>query len=155
MDVKMTLPLEGDTAKGSEPLSASARGISDHTDHPAPGITPAIPGPTPARILRTRPSTLGQQTGTVRSSPRSPAPSTSVRAPTNKELELIRRKLAPEATYARREELLKEKEAELREVVDEHDTVVREKFHLERFITMITGWDPKVCLRPRPICPPA
>ena len=67
-----------------------------------------------------------------------------MRKPNRKELDTIQRRLAPETVLACRNELLKAKEAELHEVVDEHDTAVREKFHLERFVTMITGWDPAV-----------
>jgi hypothetical protein len=67
----------------------------------------------------------------------------------------------PPVNPAGRAELLKEKERELAEVVDEHDDLVslhgpiminqsdkimqvREQYHMERFVTMITGFDPAV-----------
>ena len=31
-------------------------------------------------------------------------------------------------------------------VVEGHDAAVREKFHLERFVTLLEGWDPEVSL---------
>jgi hypothetical protein len=40
--------------------------------------------------------------------------------------------------------VVKEKDVELKDVVDKHDTAVREKFHLERYISIFEGWDPKV-----------
>jgi hypothetical protein len=52
--------------------------------------------------------------------------------------------LGPEGISARRQELVAEKEKALRSVVEGHDAAVREKFHLERFVTMVTGWDPEV-----------
>ena len=46
---------------------------------------------------------------------------------------------------AKRDGVVREKEAEVKRVVDGHDDAVREKFHLERFISIFEGWDPKVC----------
>lgn len=61
-----------------------------------------------------------------------------------KELEDIHRRLGAENVQSRRDELLKQKETELKTVVDEHDDAVREKFHLERFVSILEGWDPVV-----------
>lgn len=52
-------------------------------------------------------------------------------------------KLGPEGMAARREELIHEKEALLRTVVEEHDMAVKEKFHLERYVSILEGWDPE------------
>lgn len=40
--------------------------------------------------------------------------------------------------------LLAEKQAQVAQLIDEHDTVLREMFHLEKFKTMVVGYDPKV-----------
>jgi len=68
-----------------------------------------------------------------------------LRPPTEKELDFINASLSEEGIATRRDEVIKDKEAELKHVADEHDTAVREKFHLERFISIFEGWDPKVC----------
>ena len=67
-----------------------------------------------------------------------------MRAATRLEMDNIQRRLAPETVQSRREEVLSAREAELREVVDEHDLAVREKFHLERFVSILEGWNPEV-----------
>lgn len=51
-------------------------------------------------------------------------------------------KLGPEGTAERREELIHQREGELRVVVDDHDMAVKEKFHLERYVSILEGWDP-------------
>lgn len=94
------------------------------------------------RSLRARPSETAAASPTASTS--NAAICTPLRAPTQKELDNIRRRLGDETVIARKEELLREKEGYLREVVDRHDTAIREKFHLERFVTLITGWDPDV-----------
>lgn len=116
---------------------------------PTPSTESALPKSRPPgrsapapRTLRARPSTSAPAASSA--SPSSKLSASSVRPPTEKESLLISRKLGPEALQTRRDELLRDKEQELRVVVDEHDTVVREKFHLEKYILMITGWDPEV-----------
>lgn len=100
--------------------------------------------PTPARRqLRARPSDPAPTTSpkTKRSRPES---STTLRKGTDHEINYIRSKLAPEHVHSRRNVVIKEKEAELKHVIDQHDTAVREKFHLERYISIFEGWNPKV-----------
>lgn len=75
---------------------------------------------------------------------------TALRQPTDRELEFIHSRLAPEHVISRREIVVKEKEGELKDVVDKHDTSVREKFHLERYISIFEGWNPKVSLGVQP-----
>jgi hypothetical protein len=60
------------------------------------------------------------------------------------DLDKIRAKLGPEGVLTRREEVIKEKEGQLRALVDGHDTAVREIFHLERYTSLLEGWDPTV-----------
>jgi helicase SWR1 len=67
-----------------------------------------------------------------------------LRAPTERELDYVTSKLSEEAIVARRESVIREKDVELKSVVDGHDDAVREKFHLERFISIFEGWDPAV-----------
>lgn len=69
-----------------------------------------------------------------------------LRPPTEKELAYINSSISEEGLAARRDGVIKGKEAELKQVVDRHDTAVREKFHLERFTSIFEGWDPEVCL---------
>jgi helicase SWR1 len=111
--------------------------------HAVSGSATAVPlASTPApRTLRARASIPALP-------PKSPSTTTpaGIRRPTEKELRQIQSRLGPEAVQDRKDELLKEKEEELRQVVDGHDTAVREKFHLERFVTMVTGWNPKVSI---------
>lgn len=98
--------------------------------------TPAIPSSprtrvTPAnRPLRARASL--------------PAPPTRASAAPPKDIDKIRERLAPAAISFRKDELVKEKEESLRDLVDGHDTAVREKFHLERYISLLEGYDPVV-----------
>lgn len=58
------------------------------------------------------------------------------------EMQRIHAKLGPEGTAARRDELVREREVELRVVMEEHDMAVKEKFHLERYVSILEGWDP-------------
>ena len=88
------------------------------------------------RSLRARPSAGGAAPAAMAAS--------GVRKPSDADLELIKRRLGPVGVAERRDELVHEKEAAVKGVVDEHDTALRELFHLERFVTMITGWNPVV-----------
>lgn len=125
-----TLPESSDAAAGPSGMMAPVK------------KTPVTRAP-PPRTLRVRPSLPTPAQASTSTS--APTASGNVRGPTEKELRQINTRLGPEAVQARKDELLKEKEEELRLVVDGHDTAVREKFHLERFVTMVTGWDPQVC----------
>ncbi|WWC94487.1 hypothetical protein V866_001333 [Kwoniella sp. B9012] len=126
-----------------EDLSSS----SNVTQTPAKPYEPPMNGnSTPigrSRALRARPSDPGP------SSLPAPTPKTpittpvNVRAPTPKEFNQISRRLGVENIRDKREELLVEKEKQLKRVLDSHDDAIREQFHLERFVTMITGWDPQ------------
>ena len=93
------------------------------------------------RTLRARPS---QPQLATHSSSKSSGPSSTHRSPSDKDLEHNKKYLGPEGVQSRREAIVREKEQKLRSLVDEHDTAVREKFHLERFISLLEGWDPKV-----------
>ena len=76
-----------------------------------------------------------------------PAPSVHSRTSRGgppKDLDKIKERYGPSGIARRREELVKEKEEALRQVVDDHDTFVREKFHLERYTSLLEGWDPVV-----------
>ncbi|WWC89087.1 uncharacterized protein L201_004005 [Kwoniella dendrophila CBS 6074] len=94
--------------------------------------------------LRSRPSDPGPSIQPL-PSPKipTPAPNAGYRQPTPREFDQISRRLGEENIRAKKEELLLEKEKQLKKVIDSHDDAIREQFHLERFITMITGWDPK------------
>ncbi|WVW84227.1 hypothetical protein I302_106257 [Kwoniella bestiolae CBS 10118] len=112
-----------------------------------PSISPNAMTGTPvnrSRSLRARPSDPGPSIQPI-SSPKiaSSTPYSAVRAPTPKELNQITRRLGDENIRSKREELLVEKETQLKNVLDSHDDAIREQFHLERFVTMITGWDPQ------------
>jgi helicase SWR1 len=79
-----------------------------------------------------------------RRGPRESAPANrKKRHITDHEMERIRFKLGPEGALSRREELVREREAELRVVMDAHDMAVKEKFHLERYVSILEGWDPE------------
>lgn len=60
-----------------------------------------------------------------------------------RDIEYVHTKLAPENIIAKRNVVISNKEAELKTVVDEHDTAVKEKFHLERYTSIFEGWNPK------------
>ena len=76
--------------------------------------------------------------------PFSPVP--HIRKASMKELDNINRRLGPEGVGSRRAEMLKENEKALKTVVEGHDAAVREKFHLEKFVSLLEGWDPEVSL---------
>jgi helicase SWR1 len=94
-----------------------------------------------SRLLRTRPSDPLPGPPTVA---KHTSPVASIRKPLQKELNNIHRRLDSEWVKSRREELLREKERHLKRVVDGHDDAVREKFHLEKFVSLLEGWDPGV-----------
>jgi helicase SWR1 len=99
----------------------------------------------PRRLLRARPSESSLLTTASPGSKRGrSATSAQLRPATDKELEYIRSKLSEESILANRDGVIKGKEAELRGVVDRHDDAVREKFHLERYISIFEGWNPSV-----------
>jgi len=95
------------------------------------------------RQLRARPSDPVPVASPYRK-PRKSDAGVALRQPTDRELEYINSKLAPEHLDSRRDTVVKEKEGELKEVVDKHDTDVRERFHLERYTSILEGWNPKV-----------
>ncbi|WWD03258.1 hypothetical protein V865_001309 [Kwoniella europaea PYCC6329] len=96
-----------------------------------------------SRALRARPSDPGPSS-LLAPTPKTPITTpVSVRAPTPKEFNQISRRLGDENIREKRDELLVEKEKQLKRVLDSHDDAIREQFHLERFVTMITGWDPQ------------
>lgn len=72
------------------------------------------------------------------------SPTVALRKPSQKELNYVHWRLGVEGIAIRREELARQKEKELKAVVEGHDDAVREKFHLEKFVTLLEGWDPKV-----------
>lgn len=123
---------------GLQMAAATARSIPGPS---RPAKKPKSAGPLPSRTLRARPSDPlppGQNApiNTINLGP--------LRKPTEKELDNVHRRIGPEGVSQRREELLQGKELELKQLVDQHDTAVREKFHLERYVTILTGWDPDV-----------
>jgi helicase SWR1 len=97
---------------------------------------PTIPS---GRTLRARPSLTGG------AAPSAPTSNGSIKLG-DAEIDSIKRRLGPDGVAERRDELIRDKEASVKTVIDEHDTAVREKFHLERFVTMITGWNPAVSI---------
>lgn len=105
-------------------VAGSSEPASTVSSSPKNRVTPAN------RPLRTRTSL--------------PAPPTRSSAAPPKDLDKIKEKLTPSAISLRKDELVKEKEESLRELVDGHDTAVREKFHLERYISLLEGYDPVV-----------
>ncbi|KAK6909822.1 hypothetical protein I203_103844 [Kwoniella mangroviensis CBS 8507] len=135
--------MSSNSANPAEDPSSS----SNITQSPLRPFVPPINGtPTSigkARALRARPSESGSLPLAL-PSPKTPLPTpVSVRAPTPKEFNQISRRLGDENIREKREELLVEKEKQLKILLDGHDDAIREQFHLERFVTMITGWDPK------------
>jgi len=95
------------------------------------------------RNLRARPSEPSSIPSPVTKRARSDT-NTKVRPPTEKELDAINKALSEESLAAKRDGVVRDKEAEVKRVVDRHDDAVREKFHLERFISIFEGWNPKV-----------
>jgi helicase SWR1 len=96
------------------------------------------------RNLRARPSEPSAIPSPITKRARSDT-NTKLRPPTDKELDSINKALSEESLSAKRDGVIREKEAEVKRVVDGHDDAVREKFHLERFISIFEGWNPKVC----------
>lgn len=92
-------------------------------------------GPSRGRALRRR---ANEVTYTDRRTSRS-----SGRVVSEDEMVRALSKLGPDGIAARREELIQEKEAQLRIIVEEHDMAVKEKFHLERYVSILEGWDPE------------
>ena len=99
-----------------------------------PAVEASHATPTTGRSLRIRLSAPGPTA----------SPKASVKGGPPKYLEVVKQKIGPEGVKARREEVVQEKEATLRDLVDGHDSAVREKFHLERYISLLEGWDPEV-----------
>ena len=96
------------------------------------------------RNLRARPSEPSAIPSPIIKRARSDT-NTKLRPPTERELDSITKALSEESLAAKRDGVVREKEAEVKRVVDGHDDAVREKFHLERFISIFEGWNPKVC----------
>jgi helicase SWR1 len=95
-------------------------------------MTPSAPG-TGARRLRARASEPG---------PAKKPRTTGTRIITADEEARAIWKLSADGTAARREDAMRELEARVRAIVDKHDMAVREKFHLERYVSILEGWDP-------------
>lgn len=93
-----------------------------------------------SRSLRARPSLPNPSTGTPLT------PHANGHGAQAKGMEAISHGLRDEAIISRREKRITEKEKQLKEVVESHDGLIREKFHLERFVTLLEGWNPKVRL---------
>jgi hypothetical protein len=105
----------------------------------------------PSRTLRKRasppppnPSPTQHASSSTSRSPVASHSDAPLRKPSEKELANVHRRLGAEGVTARRAELVSEKEGQLKGVVEGHDAAVREKFHLERFVTLLEGWDPEV-----------
>ncbi|GMK53622.1 hypothetical protein CspeluHIS016_0102080 [Cutaneotrichosporon spelunceum] len=79
----------------------------------------------------------------TRRTPRESATNRKKRHITEHEMERIRFKLGPDGAKAQRDELVLERENELRVVMDAHDMAVKEMFHLERYVSILEGWDPE------------
>jgi hypothetical protein len=127
-------------ASSSQPIAATPQSDTGNV-----GLSNG--GSTARRHLRARPSepsTSWPVTKRARSDT-----NTKLRPPTEKELGTINAALSEEALIIKRNGVIRDKEAELKVVVDKHDDAVREKFHLERFISIFEGYDPKVCLDSR------
>jgi hypothetical protein len=137
-------PMSGETpGTASDASKATYRGGTEEAataTAPHTAASQANAWSTPrARTLRARPSLTNGSTSTSTST-------SGTRKLSEAELQAIQHQLGPAGVAARRDELVQEKEALVKVVVDEHDTALREQFHLERFITMITGWDPAVSI---------
>jgi helicase SWR1 len=96
------------------------------------------------RNLRARPSEPSAIPSPITKRARSDT-NTKVRPPTERELDNITKALSEDSLAAKRDGVVRDKEVEVKRVVDMHDDAVREKFHLERFISIFEGWNPKVC----------
>ena len=111
---------------------------------PKASAGPSRNGSVARRNLRTRPSEPSSVPSPIPKRARADT-ITKLRPPTEKELDSITKALSEESLAVKRDGIVREKEAEVKRVVDGHDDAVREKFHLERFISIFEGWDPKVC----------
>ncbi|WWC61953.1 uncharacterized protein I303_104539 [Kwoniella dejecticola CBS 10117] len=141
-----------DASDPSQQPSASSS-THDTTSAPLPTLNGhALTPMSSSRTLRTRHSDAGPSvqptpsTKMVKPKPKTTSVSASApgyRAATSKEISQITRRLGDENIKLKREEILAEREQELKKVLDGHDDAIREQFHLERFVTMITGWDPQ------------
>lgn len=124
--------------RGSARLSDTGPPTSEAGPSTAQNASSEPSGPEPSprggRALRTRPSEPA--------APRRAARASSGRVITADEETRALFKLGPEGTAQRRIELLHELETSVRSVVDKHDMAVREKFHLERYVSILEGWDP-------------
>lgn len=94
-----------------------------------------------SRCLRARPSLPDPFTGTPLLTPHANGLGAQAKG-----MEAISHGLRDEAIIGRREKRITEKEKQLKEVIESHDGLIREKFHLERFVTLLEGWNPKVRL---------
>ena len=120
--------------------TSSSTSISKSKSSPATEHA-ARPRASEQRTLRARPSDPPPPS-LPGSSPT--ATKAKIRSASQNELASIQKRLGPEGVQLRREELLKENERKLKSVVDGHDAAVREKFHLEKFVSLLEGWDPEV-----------
>ena len=115
-------------------------GAHDGLAPPVTSIGATVAGPS-RRILRARPSATGLPSSPVAS----PAARVKgLRQATQKELEDVQRRLGSESLSDKRQQTLSAREQQLQALLEEHDAAIREQFHLERFVTMITGWNPEV-----------
>jgi helicase SWR1 len=135
-----------------EPLS-----LPDDGSAAGPSSQPALPSAStsrsnaisksasaPRRQLRARPSDLSAPSSSPVTKKARTDKGAVPRQPTDKELAFVQSQLSEDGLKVRRDGVIRGKEMELKAVVDGHDDAVREKFHLERFISIVTGWDPKV-----------
>ncbi|WVR06838.1 hypothetical protein IAU60_003874 [Kwoniella sp. DSM 27419] len=133
--------MDVDSVMPSAPAAESSSQAAKSRSTPAKLQKLSQRPPPSTRSLRARPSDPGPATT---ASNGSTGASTISRKLSQKELDNIHRRLGETGIQARREELVHAKETELKTVVDGHDAATREKFHLERFVTLLTGWDPEV-----------
>lgn len=117
-------------------VSSPAAGTAGSSHDIAAVDTPAV---TTKSKKKPRASLPTVPTRTLRHRTSLPAP-----AYTTATIEEVKEKLAPEGVTAFREEKIKEREGQVRDVVDMHDGLVRERFHLERFVSILEGYDPVV-----------
>lgn len=130
-------------------LASGVQGNGAHSDSNGggnSGLPSGLPGgPTQAAAAtggsrkRPRLSAPTIPTRTLRHRASLPAPLVSAAT-----IEEVKQQLGPEGLSSFREQRIKEREGDVRSVVDVHDGLVRERFHLERFVSILEGWDPKV-----------
>lgn len=116
---------------GREPEASGSSGGARRASRSSNASAPA---PAPARALRSRTS--------LPAAPAAPTRPGSARVISNEEREHALYKLGTEGTLAKRDELVRDHEAQVRAIVEEHDMAVKEKFHLERYTSILEGWDP-------------